>query len=111
MKLKDIQAVLLLIAFALLTSVPVLHAEENTAPFEGSCGAYKTPVSYVRNAAFYCLNEMRPNACHRRAEEFFRSCKYAGDYQTMSKKAKRELLLMLVFAKAPQFAKYLETKG
>ncbi|MCO6431441.1 MAG: hypothetical protein J5J00_11320 [Deltaproteobacteria bacterium] len=103
-------AVILILSFLLSFSLPVLPAAaEGQSPlFHKSCSDFKSPREFVKHASIFCLKQQNTKSCQRGAQQYFKSCKYDGDFKRISRDVHGDLLLMIVFSKTPRLGQIMD---
>lgn len=84
-----------------------VSAEQKIELFTRSCSDYTSAEEFVRQSNMYCLQQPRTRSCIREARNYFRQCKYEGDFKALSQEVHRKLLAVFLFSKPSELAKIL----
>lgn len=80
------------VGFALAESVV------SDAPWEKTCRSYSSGREFAHDSAKYCLRHPEQKACNHRAATFFAKCRFVGDFEKISARARARMLLVLALS-------------
>ena len=78
----------------LLCASSAFAIDTSTVP----CRTFRTSQDFVKQSTLNCLSKEKKAACLAVAEQRFKSCKYQGNFQKLSRKAHTKLLLLMVLS-------------
>ncbi len=92
--------------FALVTTliaalgVTNLRAEEHSdvAPWSKSCRSYSNGTKFVKESAKFCLKHENNKACTARARSHFEKCRFDGNFEKMSARARARMILVIALS-------------
>lgn len=92
--------------FALITvvigvsGVPCVKADTSVSstPWAKACRAYSSGRQFAQDSAKYCLRHAEQKDCSQRAAAFFEKCRFDGDYEKISARARARMLLVIALS-------------
>lgn len=87
------------LAIVMFGASAAVAAEGQRAPWNRSCAAYATPKEFVGHSAEYCLRERGSRQCLERAEVYFGSCRFRGNFKKLSQRIHAKMVVMLALSR------------
>ena len=90
----------LMIVILLATGLASAYAENGVpeAPWKKVCRSYGSGREFARDSAKYCLRHPQQKGCNHRAATFFEKCRFSGDFEKISARARARMLLVLALS-------------
>lgn len=90
----------LMTVILLVAGVASAYADSapSDAPWEKMCRSYGSGREFAQDSAKYCLRHPEQKECNHRAEHFFEKCRFAGDFEKISARARARMLLVLALS-------------
>lgn len=95
MKTQSILAVLFLLASINASRPAFADSDLKSAPWERTCSAYPSGRQLIQDSVLYCLSKSEQKECETRAANFFRTCRFSGDFHRTAARVRARMLLVL----------------
>jgi hypothetical protein len=71
---------------------------EASAPWTKTCRSYQKGPQFVKDAEKFCLRQHDQRACRSHAQVYFDRCRYGGNFEKMSARARARMLLVIALS-------------
>ena len=98
--MRTLKQFALMTLILLATGATSTYAESaaSDAPWDKMCRSYGSGREFAQDSAKYCLRHPEQKECYHRAAKFFEKCRFAGDFEKISARARARMLLVLALS-------------